>query len=434
MRTGLRLEVRAKSDLKIRMSDAPANPDRVWDAGLSDDDIVALIACADGPAGIEPADDAVYFTVGSLRTTVEDSKLGPPKSASEGAERDRTWPATVPSRSGTVLSVSDDKLVVMMDEDESRAARKQTYTLRGKSVYVSPGDRFDAGATILAGAPADAADLGVYLSSVYDPLRDVLSSNDVDRYAAAKALRFRLDLPEREATTSLEGLLEHEEEDRIALEAPGTAAFLGSPRGEDRIAEFIWENDSRPDLRMESVFILTELGSSRFSEEQLVGIADAEQFQGDELRQAAVWGLGKFGLRSYDELLRFIDDPDEDVALHAIAGFGPDAPADVVGHLVADLVAGEPRRAPAASEVLRLLATEHVVTSLIGAARAQGGARNWILATLGRLPPSLVRNHLQDTELLRQLEPMFLQAEGAHWLSSEAIATDIAFLTKQNIS
>lgn len=32
VRTGLRLEVRAKSDLRIRMSDAPANPDRTWDA------------------------------------------------------------------------------------------------------------------------------------------------------------------------------------------------------------------------------------------------------------------------------------------------------------------------------------------------------------------------------------------------------------------
>ena len=30
-RTGLRVEVRAKSDLKIRMSDAPNNPDRRWD-------------------------------------------------------------------------------------------------------------------------------------------------------------------------------------------------------------------------------------------------------------------------------------------------------------------------------------------------------------------------------------------------------------------
>ena len=39
VKTGMRVEVRAKTDPKIRMSDAPANPDRVRDAGLRDDDI-----------------------------------------------------------------------------------------------------------------------------------------------------------------------------------------------------------------------------------------------------------------------------------------------------------------------------------------------------------------------------------------------------------
>ena len=60
VRTGLRAEVRAKSDLKIRMSDAPQNPDRVWDAGLRDEDVGALIACSGGPAGHPmPANHAV---------------------------------------------------------------------------------------------------------------------------------------------------------------------------------------------------------------------------------------------------------------------------------------------------------------------------------------------------------------------------------------
>ena len=33
VRTGMRVEVRAKSDLRIRMSDAPTRPDRRWDGG-----------------------------------------------------------------------------------------------------------------------------------------------------------------------------------------------------------------------------------------------------------------------------------------------------------------------------------------------------------------------------------------------------------------
>ena len=129
VKTGARAEVRAKTDLRIRMSDAPANPDRVWDAGLRDDDIVALITCFDTDDGPEPADDAVYFTVGALRASVDRSRLGPPKSASEGAERDRTWSATVPTRDGTVVEVTDERLIVQMNADADRPARRQTYTL-----------------------------------------------------------------------------------------------------------------------------------------------------------------------------------------------------------------------------------------------------------------------------------------------------------------
>jgi len=39
-----------------------------------------------------------------------------------------------------------------------------------------------------------------------------------------------------------------------------------------------------------------------------VGVAGRQQFEGDEIRQAAVWGLGKSGLKAYEELLPFIAD------------------------------------------------------------------------------------------------------------------------------
>ena len=225
VKTGMRVEVRAKTDLKIRMSDAPANPDRVWDVGLRDDDIVALITCFDTTDGPEPADDAVYFTVGALRASVDNSRLGPPKSASEGAERDRTWPAIVPSRNGTVLEVSDERLIVQMNASSDRPPRRQTYRLRGKSVYVAPGDTFRAQSTILAGEPPTVADLSAFLPRRYAPLDDLQADNDVDRYAAVKALRFRED-PRNQVVTALEDLIRREPEARVALEAAGSAAAL----------------------------------------------------------------------------------------------------------------------------------------------------------------------------------------------------------------
>src|SRR5581483_11428369 len=83
VRTGLRVEVRAKSDLKIRMSDSPNNPARTWDAGNRDDDLAAFIAIRN-EGGLHAAYEAVFFTFPDLRRAVDTTRLGPPKSASEG--------------------------------------------------------------------------------------------------------------------------------------------------------------------------------------------------------------------------------------------------------------------------------------------------------------------------------------------------------------
>ena len=432
VKTGMRAEVRAKTDLKIRMSDAPANPDRVWDAGMRDDDIIALITCFEAEDGPDPARDAVYFTVGALRASVERSKLGQPKSASEGAERDRTWPATVPTRDGVVVEVTDKRLVVQMNADSARPGRRQTYTLRGKSVYVSPGNTFEAQASILAGEPPALADLAAYLPRRYAPVDELQSETDVDRYAAAKALRFRDD-PRSQVLPALEDLIGRETEERIALEAAGTAAALDSELGQDQVLRFVWDNQERPELRMEAVFILTELGHSAFTREQLSRVVADPRFEGDELRQAAVWALGKAGIKSYEDLLPFIDDADEDVALHAIGAFGTDTPRRVIERLVQDLTAGNVRRAPAASEALRIIASEDVFQTLLAVANTRQPVPEWVIATLGRLRPDRVRALLQESPLLEQIAPMLLTAQGAHWLASESISTDIAFLLKQNL-
>ena len=198
-----------------------------------------------------PADDSVYFTVGALRASVDQSRLGPPKSASEGAERDRIWPATVPTRDGTVLQVTAKRLIVQMNADAGRAGRRQTYPLRGKSIYVSPGDTFKAQTTILAGVPPELADLSAYLRRRYTPLDDLHADTAIDRYAAVKALRFRDD-PRDRVIPALEDLVHRETEERVALEAAGSAAALGSEFGQEQITRFVWDNDDRPELRMEA--------------------------------------------------------------------------------------------------------------------------------------------------------------------------------------
>ena len=170
-----------------------------------------------------------------------------------------------------------------------------------------------------------------------------------------------------------------------------------------------------------------------FTREQLNRVVTDPRFEGDELRQAAVWAFGKAGLKCYEDVLPFIDDADEDLALHAIGALGADTPRPVIDCLVQDLIVGDPRRAPAASEALRVIASDEVLQALVTATNAGQPVPDWIVATLGRLPPDRVRAALHDSPLLFRVTPMLLTAEGANWLASESIGTDIAFLLKQNL-
>ncbi len=404
IRTGLRVEVRGKSDLQIRMSDAPNNPDRTWDAGLRDDDVAAFIAILQVGTIQRAADEAALFTIRSLRESVAHSKLGAAKSASEGAERDRTWPAIIPSADGVVREITPEKLKVELNK-AGGGLSKQTYTLNGKSIYVRAGDRFKGEVSFLAGMPNAMADLPAVLRRQYDPLPDLQAPTAVDRYAAVKALPRREDLRDR-AIPALEELLRREQEERVALEAAGSLAALGSGLGQERM-----------------------LGS-QFARTELVRVAADDGFEQNEIRQAAVWGLGKAGLKAYDQILPFIDHQDENLAAHAIVSFGSDTPEHVIRALVQALIDGEPRRAAAASEVLRLIGDQTVLRALIEAAE---GGNEWVIATLGRLPAEAVRPAIANTNLSQQVAPLLLLGEGSNWLASEDRVMDIAFLTKQNL-
>jgi len=435
VRTGLRVEVKAKSDLKIKMSDAPTNPDRVWDAGLRNNDLIAFVACRESDDGPVPFDRPVFFNVEELRKTVGSSKLGPPKSASEGAERDRTWPATIPSRDGKVIQVTSEKIVTQMSATSEQPARNQSFPLKGKTAYVRSGDTFTAGSCFLSGTPASTANLANYLSQSYDPLAALKSTNAVDRYAGAKALRFR-EGKASSVRSAIETLIGKETELRVKLEAAASAAAFGSSLGQDTIAEFVWKEQADKELaylRMEAVLILAELKTEKFSGVILKEIATHKAFAGNEVRQAAVWGLGKTGLKRYEELLPFIADSDEDVVLHAIAALGPDTPHAVIKRLVVTLAQADKVVAPAASQALREIGTDAVLKTLVDAYEQDPAARNWILATLGRMPPDLVRSKLQGLALMDRLEPMLLFAPGANWLSSEDMNINLSFLLKQNI-
>jgi hypothetical protein len=432
VRTGLRIEVRAKSKLEIKMSDAPLNPDRQWNSGLRGEDLVAFVACTGG-TDVRECGTPVFFAAADLQASVAWSRLGDPKSASEGAERDRTWPSTVPTTDGVVLAVTSSQI-----RTRTAAGGKKTYTLQGKTPkvpYVVAGQAFHAGVSIIAGVVPKLIDPSTLLALPPWDLRAALhSSDETVRYCAAKALAH---LAPPDAPDLLEKALEAETEPRTKLELAGALAKLGVERGFEFLDSVLQGVDKRftEDLQMEAVLILSEL-SSALSKDRAAStldwVASSEALSGHELRQAAVWGLGKKGVRAYELLARYLADEEENVALHAIAAFGGDTPRAVLESLARQLVEPQEARVHAAiSEALRLVGTREVAEILVELASSTKNP--WLLATLGRIPRSfLAQVHLPD-DLAQAIEPVALLAERNNWLASRAVVADFQFLLQQNL-
>lgn len=429
--TGLRVEVRAKSDLAIRMSDAPDNPQRRWFSGLADGDMIALVHCKEVSGDFVLADRPELFWVSDLRACPDgQTKLGAPKSATEGSERDREWPSIVPSKSGQVLAVSPTTIQTRLD-----SGRAQTYQRRNLNPYVRSGDRFVGEAQFIAGLPARKALFSEVLGRAWDP-RILITGSEIDRYVAVKALA---SVGSDKDIASLRTML-RDPDPRVALEAAGALAKLGDRGGIVELAASVLE--PREDyLRMESVFLFSELRLSPLANdagEALEGLALNPDFAGDEVRQAAIWGLGRAGLMAYNRLLNFLDAEEENERIHAVVAFSTDLPDVIVRHLVGVLgdAAASERKKASSAYVLSLLANAGTaIAELIAMARgASASAAIWAKAVLGSMAPAVTEQALTAAGLADEIRPLQMLSPTSNWTKLEAVQTSINFVRKQTLA
>jgi hypothetical protein len=429
--TGLRVEVRAKSKLALTLSDAENHPARRWNSGLNPRDMIAFVHVREEAQAIIPSEHAQLFWVEDLEATEDQSRLGPPKSASEGAERDREWPSIVANSDGVLVRAVCDKFTARLV-----SGRSQTYGLRGKTLYLAPGEEFLVDAQFLAGIPRRKATFPNPSKNRWDPRQLLKSRSAIDRYVAVKALGF---IGNEADITAIEKIAQDDEEGRVSLEAAVALVRLGSGRGLHFVRETI--NNPKIDyLRMEAVLALSECRDAPLASEcaeVLKECARNKTFVGNEVRQAAIWGLGKDGLRSYGDLMDFLDLENTEELVHATCAFGSDIGVDTTDALlsiITDAANSERRRASASFILSKIVPTDIMVPRLVANSNhPEQNVRNWILATLGQMNPRDVRSYLKNANLAAQLRPLQLTSAETNWTRSDRAVDILTFVQKQTI-
>ena len=432
VRTGLRVEVRAKSKFAIKMSDAENNPDRRWNTGLADRDMIAFVQIRELPDGrMVAADRAELFWVEDLRTTEAQSRLGPAKSASEGAEKDREWLSTVAGQNGVVEAVNQDRFTALLE-----SGRRQTYQLKGKTLYFAVGDAFVAHSQFLAGIPRAKAAFPNAKEIQWNPRALLNAESAVDRYVAIKALGI---VGKKSDVQAITEIAERDVEGRVKLEAAVTLVRLGQVRGIELLCDAI-QNPTIDYLRMEALLALAEFRGAALAAEcarLLVETARNDALRGDEARQAAIWGLGKDGLGAYRELMNFLDVESDEELVHAICAFGSDVGAELADALIAIIVDANssPRRRASASFILaRTIPPEIAAPRLVALSNnVPVEATNWILATLGQMSPTAVAPYVTDANLAARLAPLHLTSPETNWTRSERLVDLLSFVRKQTV-
>ena len=382
VRCGLRVEARAKSRLGIVVSHSDA-PGRQWDAaGMRDGDLYAFLR-ADLSTFPPETGLPCFFTTASLRSTVDHARRSSPKAASEGSEVTLTWPCWVPSGSGRLTRLDGDGRIVYRDDRGRERKYWQWRKWSGeRHTYLRPGERFEAGETIVAGTVPTPE----RLDCPGDTLRleaAIAADNVTDRYAAIKVAGAcqRLDLCNQLAYIASN----HATDWRLRLEAAAALARLDEQNWTDALTEFAIAEDATSEQRMEAVLALSEQ-PTRHAADALLGVAASADFP-PELRAAATWGLGQGPAPRPTMLLKLVLDSHVVVALHAIAAIDH-LTAEAEATLVEWLLGADGRRGDVAAH---LLARHRRIGALLDACEQGDQPRARALSALGQLPREAVR-------------------------------------------
>ncbi len=289
---GTRVEARAKTQLEISMSHSLSDPERGWDKGLNDRDVVALSICTktgEGPTDWQANPLIQFVSAASLRKAFAQNQVvtEKPKGAGEGFELRVTWPSAVASSDGVVSAFTAERIQFKRQADQ----RTISLGLSKKSISLQPlvkvGDTIRVGQIIASVVPVTAV-LPCAGNAAASGFVGMLASPAVaDRYTAAKALSHFRDSAASTALT--QRMADDREHIYVRLEAAAGLARAGDAAGMDFIRQTL--QGQYLEHRLEAVIILGEIPTDESRRALTTVLLD--QAQHPEIRAGAAWALGE---------------------------------------------------------------------------------------------------------------------------------------------
>jgi len=293
LRSGQRFESRGKTKLEISMSHSLKDPYRAWDYGMRPDDQVAVLLCdqaSDSPIDWESASPIHFVKVSDMRKAVADKliKITKPKGVEEGSEIRMIWP-TVAANETSVVTEINERIMKLQPQN---CGTRQLCILRRAAGTLIPqckvGDIVQAKQIVASVVPVQLNPRPLQRVDEEYFITQLKSASLSDRYAAAKALRFR---GYDEVGEHLQTRMDDQAEDiYVRLEAGAALAANGVELGWAFLSDCI--DSEFLTVQLEAVIVLSEIHDPR-SERLLIKVL-TDATRDSEVRAGAAWALGEF--------------------------------------------------------------------------------------------------------------------------------------------
>jgi len=260
---------------------------------MRDDDFVAVALCeqtGDAPVDWDVSSPIHFIKVADMRAAAaaEHIQITKPKGVEEGSEIRIIWSSTAAKEESVVTAVTETSIQLTTRS----GGRKQTYRLKRRAFSLLP---LCAVGDVIAQNRIVAATVPVTLNPTPDRdvgeeffLERLGSASLSERYAAAKALRFRG--YERSMEALRQQAQDPAEDIYVQLEAAAALAAHGDPFGWDFLTQSL--DSQYLTIQLETVIVTSEIPDPQ-SEGLLIRVlTDANR--DSEVRAGAAWALGEF--------------------------------------------------------------------------------------------------------------------------------------------